>query len=306
MTKTAKTLSLLFLFVLFGTVHVFAQDDEVRGAFMTTRPRVSGGASGSSSNTKPSRRRPKTVVKNTPNETSSTKGADKSSKPKEPIKPTVMPHRIGVGLTLFMRDSNGMAIRTDPASDFKSGDRVRVLLETNADGYLYIFNTTNNGAPVLIYPDAEIDQAGNYLQAHVPFEIPSSLGDEERLRWFAFDQNPGEEKLYFVFTREPLDGVPIEDDLITLCRSSKTSCPWKPSAELWAAIQSGVADAVKSAKASMYGKAETESERQANVRGIGLNRDDPEPSLIMLSSSTDKKILVVPLVLNHSAVAAGH
>ena len=90
-----------------------------------------------------------------------------------------------------MRDSNGLAVRTDPEHVFQKGDRVRVLLETNTDGYLYIFNTTNDGPAIMIYPDAELDEAGNYIQAHVPFEIPSSLGSGGRLRWFAFDEVAG-------------------------------------------------------------------------------------------------------------------
>jgi hypothetical protein len=31
---------------------------------------------------------------------------------------------------------------------------------------------------VMIYPNADLDEAGNYVQAHVPFEIPTS----ERIR----------------------------------------------------------------------------------------------------------------------------
>ena len=77
----------------------------------------------------------------------------------------------------------------------------------------------------MIYPDAELDEAGNYSQGHVPWEIPSSTAAEERLRWFTFDQNSGAEKLYFVFTREPLPTVPIEDDLITYCRENERSVP---------------------------------------------------------------------------------
>src|SRR4030095_4242959 len=108
-----------------------------------------------------------------------------------------------------MCDSNGLAVLTDPTRVFQKGDRVRVLLETNADGYLYIFNTTNDGAATMIYPHADLDDAGNYLQAHVPFEIPASSATEERLRWFAFDETGGTERLFFVFTREPLNGIPI-------------------------------------------------------------------------------------------------
>jgi hypothetical protein len=97
-----------------------------------------------------------------------------------------------------MRDANGLAVRTDPSHIFQKGDRVRVLLETNTDGHLYIFNTTNDGPPVMIYPDADLDEAGNYLQAHVPFEIPSSLAAEERLRWLVFDETAAM-RLFFVF-----------------------------------------------------------------------------------------------------------
>src|SRR5437016_139716 len=79
-------------------------------------------------------------------------------------------------------------VRVDPNHDFHKGDRVRVLLETNSDGHLYIFNTTDNGAPVMIYPDPQLDEAGNFLQAHVPFEIPSSVSAQERLRWLTFDE----------------------------------------------------------------------------------------------------------------------
>jgi len=42
---------------------------------------------------------------------------------------------MGLGLTLFMRDSNGLALRTDPSHEFRKGDHVRFLIETNADGY---------------------------------------------------------------------------------------------------------------------------------------------------------------------------
>jgi len=86
-------------------------------------------------------------------------------------------------------------------------------------------------------PDPELDDAGNYFQAHVPFELPSSTAAEERLRWLTFDEKPGAEKLYFVFTREPLNAVPIEDDLITFCRDNGRQCPWNPGTDVWARIQ---------------------------------------------------------------------
>ena len=93
-----------------------------------------------------------------------------------------------------------------PSHVFHKGDHVRVLIETNVDGYLYVFNTTDDGPPMMLYPDPELDEAGNYFQAHVPFEIPSSLAAEERLKWLTFDEHTGAEKLYFVSLRAPLRG----------------------------------------------------------------------------------------------------
>jgi hypothetical protein len=205
---------------------------------------------------------------------------------------------MGLGVTLFLRDSNGLAVRVDPEHVFRKGDRVRVLLETNSDGYLYIFNTTDDGPATLIYPDVSLDDAGNYLQAHVPFEIPSSLSTEERLRWFAFDETAGTEHLFFVFTREPLGGVPIEDELVAYCGEAKERCPIKPNSEVWAVVQKQMQEPLKTDKTKQYGRAQTSGEQEATSRGIGLAKDDPPPSLVMMASSP-RSTLVATLDLIH-------
>ena len=293
-----KTIFLGFLVAVAGFIPVLvpAQDDDVRGAFMTTRPKATGSASGNATSARPSRRHPKTPA---PNPTGTPSVVQKT--PSTPTKVNLP--RIGLGLTLFMRDSNGLAVRTDPSHVFHKGDHVRVLIETNVDGYLYVFNTTDDGPPMMLYPDPELDEAGNYFQAHVPFEIPSSLAAEERLRWLTFDEHTGTEKVYFVLTREPLTAVPIEDDLVTFCRQNDGKCPWSPGAEVWARIQKEMSETVKSAKVEGMGKSQTDNELRAATRGIGLNRDDPEPSLIMLTGSTSKNILVVSLNLIHKSTA---
>lgn len=277
-----------------------AQDEDVRGAFLTSRPKEKPASTGTTA--KPSRRRTKTTTGSNkpgkpPEKTDKPSTSGPSSKPSGPATPVNAP-RLGIGMTLFMRDSNGLAVRVDPDHVFTKGDRVRVLLETNADGYLYIFNTTNDGPATMIYPDSDLDEAGNYLQAHVPFEIPTSLATEERLRWFAFDENAGTERLFLVFTREPLGGIPIDDELIALCRDSKESCPVKPNAEVWATVQKELQQPLKTDKKQQNGQAETASEKQATTRGLGLAKDDPQPSLVMMASSA-RPTLVATLDLIH-------
>ncbi|HEU4510400.1 MAG TPA: DUF4384 domain-containing protein [Pyrinomonadaceae bacterium] len=288
--------------VVIGIAAQVQDGDDVRGAFLTSRPKEKKTAS-SGAAAKPSRRRPKSTVPATtnkpPEKSTSTPAttSDAGTAASTPSKPVNTP-RIGLGLTLFMRDSTGLAVRTDPDHVFRSGDRVRVLLETNADGYLYIFNTTNDGPAVMIYPDAQLDEAGNYIQAHVPFEIPSSQAAEEKLRWFAFDDVGGTERVFFVFTREPLKGIPIEDELIALCRDSKESCPVKPSSEVWAEIKKELQEPLKRDKVQKIGGAETDAEQQATTRGLGLAKSDPQPSLVMMASSP-RSTLVATLDLIH-------
>ena len=281
-------------------------DDDVRGAFLTTRPKDKPASSSSAA--RPPRKRPRPSA--TPSKSPETPGGSTTSKgstgstgskgpgttSKTPDSKPVNAARLGLGLTLFSRDSNGLAVRVDPDRVFRKGDRVRILLETNTDGYLYIFNRTNDGPPVMIYPDAEIDEGGNYLQAHVPFEIPAADASDERLRWFAFDENTGTEKVFFVFTREPLKEVPIEDDLVTFCRNGK--CPWPVGTEAWDYVQAQLQNPLKTDRAEASAGAQTAAEHDASTRGLGLAKDDPQPSLIMMASS-NKPTLVATLDLIH-------
>lgn len=303
MRLSAILFGLVFMCAALGVAVPLQDGDDVRGAFLTSRPKDKPP---SSSTTRPPRKRPrpsatpaKSPEKTNPSSTGSTgsTGSKGPSSTKTPDSRPVNVPRLGIGLTLFSRDSNGLAVRVDPDRVFRKGDRIRILLETNTDGYLYIFNKTNDSAPVMIYPDAEIDEGGNYLQAHVPFEIPAADAADERLRWFAFDENAGTEKVFFVFTREPLKDVPMEDDLIAFCRDNK--CPWPVATEVWEQVQAQMQEPLKTDRTNdKVGSAQTASEHNATTRGLGLAKDDPQPSLIMMASST-KPTLVATIDLIH-------
>jgi hypothetical protein len=288
----------VFCFACVGAVIAVTQDqgEDVRGAFLTTRPKPADKPARSNVTSRPNRRRPKPqptkrLGTSDPGTTSGTSAPD--------TPPKITPQKLGVGLTLLTRDSMGLAVRVDPTRTFVKGDRVRVLLETNADGYLYIFNTTNGGKPVMIYPNKELDEGGNYIQSHVPFEIPSSTAAEERLRWLVFDETAGNERLYFVFTREPLPGIPIEDELIAFCKDAKNTCPVQPNAELWTQLEKELGEPLQTDASKKFGNAQTRPEKEAIERGIGLSKDEPEPSLIMMSASAKAGKLVTVLDLVH-------
>lgn len=307
----------LLMLALLASVATFTttaqnQDEEgVRGSFITSRP-ASGSASVSGSvgvsastggNSSAPRRKPRrrpAVAKNTnKNTTKNTGGGTVAANANANVK-AYNSTPLGMGYTLYMRDAQGEAVRVDPSRSFRTGERVRILLETNTDGYLYIFNTTDNGDPVMIYPDTRIDDGGNYIEAHVPVEVPSSEEADESYRWFTFDNKPGTERLYVVFSRDPLPGVPIEDDLVNYCRDKGPDCTWRPSAALWAQVKAGMNGRVQVVRSRTYGQAQTANERESVNRGLGLTRSAPEPSVIRMNASSNTGLIITVLELAHS------
>lgn len=317
---------LLALALVFGVAAVaLAQQDpnqeEVRGAFLSTRVSASA-AVGSTSTGSSSATRRKTKAaaarnrsKGTTAKTGTGKVGAKSATGKTNAGNNGGTSKvgggqiainsynsapIGIGYSLYMRDTNGDAVRVDPSRIFRAGDRIRISLETNTDGFLYVFHTENNGEPQMIYPDAKLDDGENFVEAHVPYEIPWSGEQSESLRWFVFDQNPANERLYIVLTRDPLPGVPTGQQLVDYCAQSQGKCPWRPATSLWSQVRvNAEGKVVIDRKAATYGQKQTTSERDATTRGLGLAPTAPEPSIVRMNASSNAGVLVTALDLIH-------
>jgi hypothetical protein len=281
-----------------GVFVVSAQDDDVRGAFIESRPKTT--------NLKgPSRRHRRRPAKTNTNANSAANAsAATNTNTPTPAATNTPPSRknppaIGLGYTIFMREPSGRAIRVEPTREFRTGDRIRIALEPNTDGYLYIFNSENGAAPRMIFPDARLDGGDNWVEAHVPVEVPSSEEPEERLRWFEFYGDPGSERVFIVVSREPISGVPTADDLVAFCGLNKDKCPWQAPADVWQQIEKATTAQVKVATTKNFGQAQTEREKVAMTRGLGLDKDMPQPSVIRISASSNELMLVTVLDLVH-------
>jgi hypothetical protein len=79
---------------------------------------------------------------------------------------------------------------------FHAGDRIRLAVEANDDGYLYVVNRGSSGTWKLLFPSPEIKDGDNRIQKRARFEIPSGYT-------FTFDEQSGEEKLFIVLCRQP-------------------------------------------------------------------------------------------------------
>jgi uncharacterized protein DUF4384 len=296
-------LAIVLLAAASGVLLASAQqsDDDVRGAFLSTRPK-------STNTNAPKRTRPKppkpqantssTTAKNA-NLGKNANIANNTSFTNTNSNRLPLP-AIALGYTIFMRDMNGRAVRVDPTREFHNGDRIRISLEPNVDGYVYVFHTENDGPPELLYPDARLEGGENWIEAHVPIEIPSTLETDERLRWFQFYGNAGTERLYVVVTRDPLPEVPIAENLLNFCTANKDKCPWHPPADAWAQIQQASKAEVRvvTSKTSA-GQAQTDKEQVATTRGLGLDQTAPQPSVIRMSAATNAPVLVTILDLVH-------
>ena len=276
-------------------------DDEVRGAFLSTRPKTTNANAPARRRHQPPRNSNTSSTSsknsNTPPRNTNTANLNSGATNKNSVSGTAQP--IALGYTTFMRDVNGRAVRIDPAREFHNGDRIRISLEPNIDGYLYVFHTEGEGQPEMIFPDARLEGGENWVEAHVPIDVPSSVETDERLRWFQFYGNPATEHLFVVVTREPLSDVPIADTLVTLCTTNKENCPWHPTVEVWTRIQQAARADVKVVTNNSAGKEQTEKEQVATTRGLGLDQTAPQPSVIRMSASTSAPMLVTTLDLVH-------
>ncbi len=281
------------------------EDENTRGAFLTSRPPVGGGlgsVNSSSNNKSTAKSTSKSTGRTTGRTTSSSKNTGKStSKSTTPVV-TLKSYSnapIGLGYTLYMRNSMGDAMRVDPEREFRAGDRIRLSMEANTDGYLYVFHTENDGPPELIFPDARLNEGDNMIDAHVPYEVPSPFESNESLRWFVFDEKPANERLYIVVTREPIPGIPVGDELVNFCSKNPGSCPLRMSPANWAKVKSAMNAKVKVSKSKTYGQTQTSGEREATTRGLGLDQSAPEPSVVRMNVTSTDGILVTALDLIH-------
>jgi hypothetical protein len=96
------------------------------------------------------------------------------------------------------------SIEVDPETVFHSGDKMRLRVDVNAPGYLYIINRGSSGNWNPLFPSPKIANGDNRVQAGIQYEIPPGYV-------FTFDEQAGTEKLFVVFSRKPVSDL---DDLI--------------------------------------------------------------------------------------------
>jgi outer membrane biosynthesis protein TonB len=96
---------------------------------------------------------------------------------------------------------NGAEQEVNPTATFRSGDQVRVKVEGNRDGYLYVIARGSSGVWKPLFPAADINNGDNRIVARRAQRLPSNT------QAFTFDDQAGQEQLFVIYSAEPIKDV---------------------------------------------------------------------------------------------------
>lgn len=97
---------------------------------------------------------------------------------------------------LLKRSDAGRYDEVDTDTVFRSGDKIRVSVESNDQGYLYIVQQGSSKTWNLLFPNEDTEHGSNHVQRNREYEIPGGGR-------FTFDEQPGEERMFLILTRRP-------------------------------------------------------------------------------------------------------
>lgn len=111
---------------------------------------------------------------------------------KQMSNPTV---QINTGVQYWIElKRNGRVTRVNNKFDFQSGDRIKIHVKSNIDGFAYvILKEGSEGEHAVLFPDAKL-RDDNRIKAGCDYALP---GDG----YLMFDSHPGNEKLMLVLSR---------------------------------------------------------------------------------------------------------
>lgn len=272
-SRFVASVSVLAIAFCVGTAPASPAQDEAeqtRGWFIGSRPRTSG----------PARKAP----------------TGRKSPSRKPKAAAPAASGIGLGYTIFREVPGRSPVRVAPGTVFRASEAVRLLVETNRDGFLYIFVAENGADAVMIYPDARLSSGANFVAAHQPAEVPSSR--HPAFQWFRFEGGAATEHIFVVFSTEKLPLVPVGEALVRYSGSSYRL--WKPDSSAWEDIvaAAGVPRA-SFASQSTAETAMTAEEQTATARSMVLSGGAAEPAVVEANRASGSGLFVTRILLRH-------
>jgi hypothetical protein len=130
---------------------------------------------------------------------------------------------IGVGSELQRPKITSRPLRVSQDTLFRTGDRVRLSIESPRPGYLYIINREvygdqSFGAPKVIFPTQRIRSGNNYLAPGSPVEFPDLCDNANYFEFLPLrgERKPVAESLTMIVTDRPLTDVGVPRDALRI------------------------------------------------------------------------------------------
>lgn len=101
----------------------------------------------------------------------------------------------GIQYWIELDNGGGTTKRVTTSHQFRSGDRIKVKVNSNTGGYLYVFNLGSTGRENVLYPPPNTPPG--MISARTVYTIPST-------GFIRFDDNPGTEEIGIVLAANPL------------------------------------------------------------------------------------------------------
>lgn len=105
---------------------------------------------------------------------------------------------LGLRINVLRYNPDGKDTEVLPDAVFHSGDRIRLKIEPNARGFLYVVNQGASGTWTALFPSSEIADGDNHVESMRPCVVPPGK------HVFTFDATAGKENLFVVFSRQPV------------------------------------------------------------------------------------------------------
>ncbi len=114
------------------------------------------------------------------------------------------------------RAEDGSVEEVDPETTFQSGDSIRLTVESSDEASLYIVTQGSSGKWSVLFPSKQIAGGANRIDPFQTYVIPPG-------GWFSFDEKTGEERLFVMLSRQPVD------DLEKLIYKLREETPQRPA-----------------------------------------------------------------------------
>ena len=195
--------------------------------------------------------------------------------------------------SLLRMNADGEYVEVDPETVFRSGDKIKVAVESNDTGYLYIAHQGSSSSWMPLFPNQDTEAGDNRVRRNRRYVVPGTGR-------FYFDEQPGNERIMIVLTREPV--TDLEKLIYDLNKGSRAPSPARTPAANTApklliasnGIDNSVVDRVRSQMLSRDLVYERVTEDKAKTSGRS-----EKAMYVAVPDQTAKARLVVDLNLKH-------